>query len=138
MAFLAESFSFVWKDKIKSPRLTQKSRLLQISLFIVLKKYGFSEKKKSPPKNKNFTLFQCNFSVRTLWCFQKKIKKTIFDPEKVKKRASKVAHNRPRPSFPTVQPRPQLTAQNWFSISWYLWTRHLFSYLWCRTYLLLW
>ena len=31
----------------------------------------------------------------------------FFDPEKVKKWASKVAHNRPRPFFPTFQPRPQ-------------------------------
>ena len=38
-------------------------------------------------------------------CFQKKIKKN-FDPEKVKKQASKVAHNRPKPSYFTVQPRP--------------------------------
>ena len=43
--------------------------------------------------------------------------KKNFDPEKVKKMqseklASKVAHNQPRPFFPTVQPRPQPTAQN--------------------------
>ena len=61
--------------------------------------------------------------MRTLWYFQ------IFfffnfDPEKVKKRASNVAHNRPNPFFPTVQ--------NWFFISWNLGTRHLFSYL-CTT-----
>ena len=30
---LADSFSFVRKDKIKSPRLTQKTRLLQITLL---------------------------------------------------------------------------------------------------------
>ena len=36
---------------------------------------------------------------------QKKIK-FFFDPKKVKKRASKVAHNRPRPFYFTVQPRP--------------------------------
>ena len=34
------------------------------------------------------------------------------DPEKVKKQASKVAHNWPKPFYFTVQPRPQLTAQN--------------------------
>ena len=44
--------------------------------------------------------------------FSKKFKKIFFDPEKVKKQASKVAHNRPRPFFPTNQPRPQPTAQN--------------------------
>ena len=42
--------------------------------------------------------------------FSKIIKKKIFDPEKVKKHASKVAHNRPRPFYFTVQPRP--TAHN--------------------------
>ena len=45
----------------------------------------------------------CNFSVRTLQCFQKKIKK-FFDPEKFKKQASKVAHHRPRSFYFTVQP----------------------------------
>ena len=30
----------------------------------------------------------------------------FFDPKKVKKRVSKVAHNRPRPFYFTVQPRP--------------------------------
>jgi hypothetical protein len=44
--------------------------------------------------------------------------------------ASKVAHNRPRPFYFTVQPRPQPTAQNQFFILWNLGTRHLFSYLW--------
>ena len=65
---------------------------------------------------------------RTLQCFFKK-NKIFFDPKKVKKLASKVAHNRPRPFYSTVQPRPQPTAQNWFSILWNLGTRHLFSYL---------
>ena len=37
--------------------------------------------------------------------FSKK-KKKIFDPEKVNKRASKVAHNLPGPFYFTVQPRP--------------------------------
>ena len=36
-------------------------------------------------------------------------------------------------SHSPVQPRPQPTAQNWFSISWNLGTRHLFSYL-CINY----
>ena len=43
--------------------------------------------------------------------FSKDFKKN-FDPEKVKKRASKVAHNPTRPFYFTVQPRPQPTAQN--------------------------
>ena len=43
--------------------------------------------------------------------FSKKIK-FFFDPEKVKKRASEVPYNRPRPFYFTVQPRPQPTVQN--------------------------
>ena len=38
--------------------------------------------------------------------FSKKLKKKFFDPEKMKKQAKKVAHNRPRPFYFTVQPRP--------------------------------
>ena len=65
--------------------------------FLALKKTGFF----------TFSGFQCGrYSVF------KKIKKKIFDPEKVKKRASKVAHNWPTPFYFTVQPRPQPTAQN--------------------------
>ena len=48
----------------------------------------------------------------------------------MKEPPSKAAHNRPRPFFPTNQPRPQPTAQNWFSILGNLGTRYLFSYLW--------
>ena len=44
--------------------------------------------------------------------FSKKFKKRFFDPEKVKKLASKVAHNWPRHFYLTVQPKPQATAQN--------------------------
>ena len=47
----------------------------------------------------------------------------------MKKRATKVAHNQPRPFYFTVQPRTTATAQNWFFILWNLGTRHLFSYL---------
>ena len=89
----------------------------------------FLKKKSFPPKIFFFTFFLCNFSVHRYGVF-KKIKKKIFDPEKVKKRASKVAHNWPRPFYYTDQPRPQPTAQNWLSISWDLGTRHLFSYPW--------
>ena len=38
--------------------------------------------------------------------FSKQISNFFFDPKKVKKRASKVVHNRPRPFYFTVQPRP--------------------------------
>ena len=51
------------------------------------------------------------FSANAI-AFSKKLKKKIFDPEKVKKQASKVAHNRPRPFYFTVQPRPQPTGQH--------------------------
>ena len=51
----------------------------------------------------------------------------------MKKRDSKVAHNRPRPFHFTVQSRPQPTAQNWFFMLWNLGTRHLFSYLWIQS-----
>ena len=55
-----------------------------------------------------------NYDLRPVFSLfqgQKKIKKK-FDPEKMKKRASKVAHNRPRPFYSTVHPRPQPTAQH--------------------------
>ena len=73
--------------------------------ILALKKIVFLKKKFFPQQFFFFTFFLCNFSVQTLWCFQKNLKK-IFDPEKVKKQASKVAHNQPRPLYSTVQPRP--------------------------------
>jgi hypothetical protein len=51
------------------------------------------------------------FSVDAM-VFSKKKLKNFFGPQKVKKQASKVAHNQPRPFYFTVQPRPQPTAQN--------------------------
>ena len=36
----------------------------------------------------------------------------FFDPQNMKKPPSKVAHNRPKPFYFTVQSRPQPTAQN--------------------------
>ena len=51
------------------------------------------------------------FSVDAI-VFSKKSKKKFFDPEKVKKWASKVAHNWPRPFYPTVPLRPQPTAHS--------------------------
>ena len=53
----------------------------------------------------------CNFLARTLQCFQKK-SKFFFRSKKVKKQALKVAHNRPRPFYFTVQPRPQTIAHS--------------------------
>ena len=74
--------------------------------ILALKKMVFLEKIKSSPPQKKFffTSFLCNFSVSTLRCFQKNSKKN-FDPKKVKKQAKKIAHNRPRPFYFTVQPR---------------------------------
>ena len=64
------------------------------------------KKKNSKKKKKNLPLFYATFQCGRYDIFKKKFKKK-FDPEKVKKRASKVAHNRPRPFYFTVQPRPK-------------------------------
>ena len=45
--------------------------LLITVLFLALKKLVFLKKKNSSPKKNFFTFFLCNFSVRTLQCFQK-------------------------------------------------------------------
>ena len=82
-----------------------------------------------PPKKIFLHFFNATFQCGRYNLFKKKFKK-VFDPGKVKKRASKIAHNWPRPFYSTVQTRPQPTAQNWFSVSWNRGTRHLFSYLW--------
>ena len=86
------------------------------------------KKKFSQNKFKKFsTLFDTTFQCGC--CYVKKFNFSFFfGHEKTDK---KVAHNRPKPFYSTVQPRPQPTAQNWFSILWNLGTRHLFSYLWC-------
>ena len=64
-------------------------------------------KKKIFPKKKKFFLpfFYATFQCGRYGVFKKKLK-YFFDPEKVKKRASKVAHNPPRPFYFTVQPKP--------------------------------
>ena len=70
------------------------------------------KKKKFQKKNKKILpLFYATFQCGRYSVFKKKLK-IFFDPKKVKKQASKVAHNRPRPFYFTVQPRPQPTAQN--------------------------
>ena len=57
------------------------------------------------PKKFLFLIFKKDimqlFSVEAIE-FSKKDLNSFFDPEKVKKRASKVAHNRPRPFYFTV------------------------------------
>ena len=69
------------------------------------------------------------FNVDPKVCIFKKKLNQFFVHKNVKKWASKVAHNRPRPFYFTVQPSPQPRAQNQFFISWNLRTRHLFSSL---------
>ena len=90
-------------------------------------------KKKIPKKKKKkipsfYETFQCG-----RYDIFKKNLKIFFEPEKVKKWASKVAHNRPRPFYFTVQPRP--TAHSPELVFHIMKSRdqHLFSYL-CFTY----
>ena len=64
------------------------------------------KKKRIPPQKIFFYLFSMQLFSADAMVFS-----NFFDPEKVKKRASKVAHNRPRPFYFTVQPKPQPTAQ---------------------------
>ena len=74
--------------------------------ILALNENGFSEKKKKiPPKKFFLPFFYATFQYGRYGVFKKKLK-YFFDPEKVKKWASKVTHNRPRPFFPTVQPSP--------------------------------
>ena len=61
------------------------------------------EKNLPPPKKYFFYLFSMQLFSADAMVFSKK---NIFGPEKVKKRASKVAHNRPRPFYFRVQSRP--------------------------------
>ena len=67
--------------------------------------------KKIPIKQEKKPLFYATFQCGRYDIFEKKFK-FFFDPEKVKKHASKVAHYQPKPFYFTVQPRPQPTAQN--------------------------
>ena len=60
----------------------------------------FLKKKNLPQKNFFFTFFLCNFSVRTLQCFQIFF---FFAHKNLKKPPSKVAHQA-RTFFPTAQP----------------------------------
>ena len=73
--------------------------------ILALKKNVFPKKKIF---SKQFFFVYLLFSADAM-VFSKKLKKN-FGPEKVKKQASKVAHNRLRPLYFTVQPRP--TANN--------------------------
>ena len=73
--------------------------------------------KKKIQKKKN-TFILCNFSVRTLQCFQKNFN-IFFYPGKVKKQASKVAHNQPNPLFFTVQSSPDYSPQPRIEFSYY-------------------
>jgi hypothetical protein len=61
------------------------------------------ERKKSPKKRKKKTLFYATFQCGRYSVFKKNLT-FFFDPEKVKKRASKVAHNQPNPFFSQSSP----------------------------------
>ena len=87
---------------------------------------------KNSPQQKKITFILCNFSVRTLWCFQKKILTFFLTPKKWKNGPQKLLIIGPDPFISQSSPDQWPTAQNWFSISWNLGTRHLFSYLWPR------
>ena len=65
--------------------------------------------------------------------FSKKKKKYFFDPEKVKKRASKVLIIGPDPFISQSSPDQRPTAQNRIFILGIVGTRHLFSYLCLET-----
>ena len=64
----------------------------------------FLKEKIFPERKKKLTFFYATFQCGRYGVFKKNLK-YFFDPKKVKKRASKVAHNRPRPFYFTVQPR---------------------------------
>ena len=72
----------------------------------------FLKKTKSSKKeNIFFYLFSMQLFSADTMVFSKKNLKYFFDSEKVKKQASKVAHNRPRPFYFTVQtngPQPRI------------------------------
>ena len=80
-----------------------------------------------------FTFFLCNFSVRTLQCFQKK-KFIFFALKKLKKPPSKVAHNRPKPFFP--QPSPSHSQQPKIDFSYHKNVSPSVCSLVCGTYLM--
>ena len=144
-------FTIVWRQNVTSD--LRRSTFLQNLDRIVLKwpkigwRYWSIDKRAdiwtrpSCIYTQIFSPKKTGFSLLKLFFYQKCIMQLIsadaivfsnkkkFNHEKVKKRASKVAHNQPRPFYFTVQPRPQPTAQNWFFIFWNLWDRHLFSYL---------
>ena len=63
----------------------------------------FLKKKIFPPKNIFFTFFLCNFSVHRYGVF-KKIKKKIFDPEKVKNGPQKLLIIGPDPFISQSSP----------------------------------
>ena len=81
--------------------------------FLALQKYGFSEIIFFFQIFflKIFTLFYATFHFGR-YSVKKIQKKFFFAHEKLKKTPKIVAQNRPRPLFPTVQPRPQPTAKN--------------------------
>ena len=78
--------------------------------ILAYKKRQKREKKNSKKKEKNYLNFMQLFSADAI--MKKIFFFKFFAHEKLKKTPKKVAQNRPRPLFPTVQPRHQPTAQN--------------------------
>ena len=71
--------------------------------ILALKKMVFLKKKKIPPPQKIFfyLFFNATFQCGRYGVFKKNFK-IFFDPEKVKKQTSIVAHNWPIPFFPVL------------------------------------
>ena len=133
-------FHWIMKIKEEHTHSIANSSLFPTSLYLhsnstqilALKiKKWFFWKKKIFPKNFFFffTFFLCNFSVRTLWYFQKNFD-FFFTLKKWKNGPQKLLIIGPDPFISQSSPDQRPTAQNWFFILWNLGTRHLFSYLW--------
>ena len=81
--------------------------------FETIKKDKNMKKENFPKKTKkkylfSMQLFRADATMFSIFNF--------FSHKKMKKPPSKVAHNRPKPFFKTVQPRPQPTAQIFNSV----------------------
>ena len=115
LGFLVIITSELQRGEAKDKRTDAFSRPLCTYCGIIsLEKKRLKHEKKNPKKSfKNFTLLYPTFQ-----CWRYNLKKEKIANEKLKKPPKKVAHNWPNPFYSTVQPRPQPTTQNWFSISW--------------------
>ena len=91
--------------------------VLVLTLKFVALKTGFPPCKKILHKYflTFFTFILCNFLVRMLQCLKKNLN-LFFAHENLKKRASKVAHNRPQTFFSQVRPAAQTSPELIFHI----------------------